>query len=183
MRLNRKGFMMAEVVVVSAVVVITLTTLYASYNKIYSLYKARLNYNDTNTLYKLAYYRDCLIKDEHIGIGANNKMESYISSLNSGDYADLAENEDEHWNYYGLKRNEEESYKIFLIFNDNKNINSNNTILNNSDISSTYHDYISYLANSVDLTKTKYVMIMERCSDSEKKDCKYAYLEVEMEQP
>ena len=37
-KMNNKGFMMAEVVVVSAVIIVTLVTLYVSYNKIFSLY-------------------------------------------------------------------------------------------------------------------------------------------------
>ena len=44
MKLNKKGFMMAEVVVVSSVILIILTTLYISYNKIISLYETRLDY-------------------------------------------------------------------------------------------------------------------------------------------
>ena len=177
MRLNRKGFMMAEVVVVSAVVVITLTTLYASYNKIYSLYKARLNYNDTNTLYKLAYYRDCLIKDTDIGnSGVPNKLGYFMNSSYSSGYGYEHIKEDKK---YGL--NSGEDYDIFLIYHNNDNIDANT--VNGVEINQTYRDYISYLANSAKLTETDYVMIMERCSDSEKKDCKYAYLEVKMEQP
>lgn len=56
--MNNKGFMMAEVVVVSAIVLVTLTTLYISYNKILSIYNQRVDYYDVKTLYKLAYIRD-----------------------------------------------------------------------------------------------------------------------------
>ena len=58
--MNRKGFMMAELIVVSAIVLTTMVGLYSSYNKVYSLYKTRLTYYDINTLYKLGYYRDSL---------------------------------------------------------------------------------------------------------------------------
>lgn len=57
-RLNNKGFMMAEVVVVSAVILIAMTTFYVSYNKIISLYDERINYYDVATLYELASIRD-----------------------------------------------------------------------------------------------------------------------------
>lgn len=56
--MNNKGFMMAEVIVVSAVILIALTTFYVSYNKVISLYNERLNYYDPTTLYELAKYRD-----------------------------------------------------------------------------------------------------------------------------
>jgi len=55
---NNKGFMMAEVVVVSSVVLVTLVSFYVSYNKIISLYNQRINYYDIATLYDLAYVRD-----------------------------------------------------------------------------------------------------------------------------
>lgn len=56
--MNNKGFMMAEVIVVSAVVMVTLVGLYTSYNKIFSLYNQRLNYYDVATLYELSHIRD-----------------------------------------------------------------------------------------------------------------------------
>ena len=37
MKLNKKGFMMAEVIVVSAIILTFLAAIFVSYNKIYSL--------------------------------------------------------------------------------------------------------------------------------------------------
>lgn len=56
--MNNKGFMMAEVVVVSAIIMVTLVGIYISYNKILSVYNQRVDYYDTKTLYKLAEIRD-----------------------------------------------------------------------------------------------------------------------------
>ena len=56
--MNNKGFMMAEVVVVSSIVLVTLVSFYASYNKIISLYNQRIDYYDVTTLYELAYIRN-----------------------------------------------------------------------------------------------------------------------------
>lgn len=56
--MNNKGFMMAEVVVVSAIIIVTLTGLYVSYNKIISIYNQRVDYYDVTTLYELANIRD-----------------------------------------------------------------------------------------------------------------------------
>lgn len=55
--MNNKGFMMAEVVVVSSIIIVTLVGLYTSYNKILSLYNQRINYYDINTLYELGNIR------------------------------------------------------------------------------------------------------------------------------
>ena len=56
--MNNKGFMMAEVVVVSSIILITLISFYTSYNKIISAYNQRIDYYDVTTLYKLANIRD-----------------------------------------------------------------------------------------------------------------------------
>ena len=61
--MNNKGFMMAEVVVVSSIILVTLVGLYTSYNKIISIYNQRVNYYDVSTLYDLAYVRDLNDKD------------------------------------------------------------------------------------------------------------------------
>ena len=56
--MNNKGFMMAEVIVVSSIILITLTALYTSYNKIIAVYNQRIDYYDIKTLYELAYIKD-----------------------------------------------------------------------------------------------------------------------------
>ena len=53
-----KGFMMAEVVVVSSIVLVALVGLYTSYSKIFTLYNQRVNYYDIRTLYELSGIRD-----------------------------------------------------------------------------------------------------------------------------
>ena len=56
--MNNKGFMMAEVIVVSSIILITLTALYTSYNKIIAAYNQRIDYYDIKTLYELAYIKE-----------------------------------------------------------------------------------------------------------------------------
>lgn len=160
MKLNRKGFMMAEVVVVSAVVVVALTSLYASYNKIYSIYKTRLTYTDSSTLYRLAYYRDKL-----------NKNGELFNGLAVADVKDV-----------DLGTNKlcktECTEKLYIIKNGYKNINDtiNNKVKNLAGINSKCVDYVKYLSSSVDLKETEYVMIYEMCDAKNKDDCEYAYL-------
>ena len=149
---NNKGFMMAEVIVVAAVVLSVLSTLYISYGKIYSAYKTRINYYDSTLLYKLAYYRDVLIDNGKInGLLETNKTEKItaIDSMDSGD-------------------------TVFLIYNRKKNIDKN--IFGTRSVHLTYKDYINFLFDSADL-KSNHVMIIESCPD-DGDNCKYAYLEV-----
>ena len=57
---------MAEVVVVSAIILVALTGLYISYSKLFTIYNQRINYYDIKTLYKLANYRDTIINASSI---------------------------------------------------------------------------------------------------------------------
>lgn len=89
--MNNKGFMMAEVVVVSSIIIVALVAFYTSYNKIISLYNQRLDYYDVRTLYELASVReknnvDGKLKDEYSGKKITNGVDSgrivYIVSKN-----------------------------------------------------------------------------------------------------
>ena len=83
MKLNKKGFMMAEVIVVSSIVLITLTSLYMSYNKIYSTYKKRINYYDVSIIYDL----DQIRRNEVIATPTNNTKIIKDSESNTTVYA------------------------------------------------------------------------------------------------
>ena len=84
MKLNKKGFMMAEVIVVSSIVLITLTSLYISYNKIYSTYKKRINYYDVSIIYDLDKIRRNPAIDEPTN---NTKINIKDSESNTTVYA------------------------------------------------------------------------------------------------
>lgn len=167
MKMNNKGFMMAEVVVVSAIVLVTLTSLYASYNKIYSLYSTRLNYNDVQTLYKLVYYRNCIIKNGKMNLAESNSSSGPVDITNGTTYLNIND-----------KICNDCSEKIYFINNNKANINRN--VLDSFPVNQTYKDYVTYLADAVNLSESDYVMIMEKC-DTNKDNCKYAYLEIKDE--
>lgn len=149
MKLNKKGFMMAEVIVVSSIVLITLTSLYISYNKIYSTYKKRINYYDVSIIYDLDKIRRNTAIDEPTN---NTKIENdVISEPNTTVYA------------------------IPLPITDNKitDLSQENTTFN-----TTFNEYLEYLKNSITVNNCNYILVMEKC-DEAKKGCKYGYLESE----
>ena len=51
MKKNNKGFMLIELIITSTIVVTAMVSLYASFNRIYSLYKTRNNYYNINGIY------------------------------------------------------------------------------------------------------------------------------------
>lgn len=149
MKLNKKGFMMAEVIVVSSIVLITLTSLYMSYNKIYSTYKKRINYYDVSIIYDLDQIRRNPAIDEPTN---NTKIENdVISEPNTTVYA------------------------ITLPITDNKitDLSQENTTFN-----TTFNEYLKYLKNSITVNNCNYILVMEKC-DEANKGCKYGYLESE----
>lgn len=173
-KLSNKGFMMAEVIVVSAVIMTTLVALYTSYNKIFSIYNQRVRYYDVTTLYELAFIRDNEMykaNDGTIKLYSNGfvKVEDkYIEDLeNIGNINDRKYN-----------RN------IFYVGK------GDITGINTDEINKTYKEYIEYLSGSIDVNRKfevdvdKYnikwdnFLIMERCRIDDKNDCTYAYIEI-----
>ena len=55
---NNKGFMLAEVVIVSAVLITTLVSLYAGFAKVYKAYEERSSFFDTDSIYALKSIED-----------------------------------------------------------------------------------------------------------------------------
>ena len=51
MSLNNRGFMMAELMITSVVIMISIVSLYTGFNKIYTNYKVRNSYDDSKLLY------------------------------------------------------------------------------------------------------------------------------------
>ena len=165
MKLNNKGFMMAEVIVVSAIVLVTIAGMYTSYNKIFSIYKNRMGYYDVNTLYRLGFFRDIMIENEiidEITTQAKNNSDKIIDNTSS--FSTYGET--------GIKE------KIFLVYNNRKSVDSN--IFNNiTNVNPTFKDYVDYLKETVEnFDKFSYMMIIERCQESSEDKCTYAYLEI-----
>ena len=177
---NNKGFMMAEVVVVSAIALIALGTLYVSYNKIYSSYVTRINYNDMKALNRLVFFRDLLIEDYNDSgskinelitetKGASGKIKDITGEikLNDANNDIIDPNNDANHGYLV-------SETTFLYNNQKDNFDS--SIFNGMDVNQTYKDYIDYLSESADFSNTNFVMLIERCYTED--DCKYAYLDI-----
>ena len=188
-KMNNKGFMMAEVVVVSSIVLVFLAGLYASYNKIYTSYRNLINYYDITTLYKLGYYRDTLINN--INDSSKTNINDILSMVNDKAGSNTS-------TFYVVQDvvSSDANEKVFLIRNGKNNLTNNFadsshqvcSISSKTSLSCspkklsnehiTFKEYLNFLSTSVDLSETNYVMVMEKCADSDANNCKYAYLEV-----
>ena len=157
--MNNKGFMMAEVVVVSAVILVALSVFYVNYNKLISLYNERLTYYDPATLYSLADFRNknCL--------GATNNCA--VPNTNIFNILAGADNGTGETTY--IVNGGSLSYFLSSI-----EYRANNTPTGHN---KTFVSYLKYLIGSLDSSaKSNYLLIRESCNG--RTDCKYAYLEV-----
>ena len=85
--MNRKGFMMAELVVVSAVIIGIMTTFFVSYNKIIARYNKIIYYYDVGTVYRLGNYYKQYKTNFKTATTAKEDI-SYSEKINSVTYND-----------------------------------------------------------------------------------------------
>ncbi len=186
---NNKGFMMAEVIVVSVITISVLAILYNGILKLYSIYTTRIGYYDAVTLYRLGYYRNILLENKS-NKGLNKTMlEEVLEAAKEKKYLSIYNSNDESSSLFFIPENERPktdtgyyvSDTVYLIYNNKKAIDG--TVLDDVEgINQTFKDYLRYLNSSANLL-SNYVMVMERCNINDNKkinvdDCKYAYLEI-----
>lgn len=147
-KLGRKGFMLAEVVVVSAVISTVLVTMYIAINRVSSAYETRNSYYDIDALFFAEEIND-LIKDKE-------PPKDFKLSL-----GDLSTAYQDYLNY-------EKANGYYITPS-----TLNNTIKGKA----TLKDFISYLKSKLNNDNNyKYIIISELCkSDS---DCHYYALKV-----
>lgn len=199
MKLNRKGFMMAEVVVVSAVIVTVLVTLFTGINKVSTAYEKRNKYYDITSSQFAIEANNILeeeglklnntqtgpnlgsieIGDENIGLCHENKIVklSYIGSTNSGlrsNFDDLfGKYQDTYTGYFiPYKKEVFEEGKVYK-YDGNTNSDSFTEV---GDINNTFKDYLNYQSTHYDFNLDfRYVIVVERCNT---KECYYFGLRV-----
>lgn len=171
---------MAEVIVVSAIVLSVIGGLFISYNRIYGAYNTRVGYYDTVTLYRLEYYRNILIENDVMNdiLEKTKKTETIVNIYDSDNNSN---------NIFTLPSNEISNSvtdKVLLIQNTADSIRTILGSESNYNVSATFKDYLKYLSTSVEIN-SNFFMVMERCELQEKNGkkknidkCKYAYLEV-----
>ena len=81
---NNKGFMLAEAVITSTIVLTTLIGLYTTFSRLYNLYNIRTTYFDIDGVYAIKGMIDNLI--------ITNKMNEMLSNLTSNDFYNLIKN-------------------------------------------------------------------------------------------
>jgi len=164
MVLNRKGFMLAEVIVVSVVIATVLVTLFTGINNVSNAYSIRNKYYDVDSLFVAMEINDILI--------SNYNVESYLNNNNvfklSGGLID---------NYMTFYRNStgyDVSSSYFVPYSSDK-LN----VMSSMSINQTFKDYIDYLKGNLDFKEDyTYMIIVERRNVSDINDCYYYVLKL-----
>ncbi len=151
-KMNNKGFMLTEVVVMAAIILGTLTSIYVSYSKTFLRYEEILNYYNVDGIYKLAYYRDYMIENDSINSSLNN--------VNTSGYKDVS----------SIVNSSTGSVYIF------KTSSINSLIENAPNVA--YKEYLTYLTKAVSF-ESEYVMTLEYSIDGDDRTY-YSYLELEV---
>ena len=165
MKLNRKGFMLAEVVVVSVVLATVLVTLFGGLNSISSAYDTRNYYYDIDSLYVAMEINDILIK--------NNSMDNLV---NTGNVSLLSSDVSvkKFMDFY--KTTGYEVYSTYFVpFNVTK-LNG----LKSLNINQTFKEYIDYLNGNIDFADSSYnyIIITQRQNLNDSDDCYYYALKL-----
>ena len=164
MKLNNKGFMLAEVIISASVIIVTLVSLYAGFARVYKAYEIRSTYYDADSVYALKTISDYFI-DEMV-------FNSYISGINNTNrYVEFKEigTPSNKIDAFINKMIENYSFKRFYLTRyDMEYLNSVKSI------SSDLKEYIDFLDSDkvIDNTNYKYIFI------SETNDGRFSYLRI-----
>lgn len=159
MKFGRKGFMMAEVVVVSVVIAVVLITLFTGLNRVSSAYEKRDRYYDIDALYLAMMANDILIKSGDI----NTIIKTGNSIKITNDDVNLLLN----------TYNNDDVNLYFSLYEKGKM----DKLKDLSTTKETTKEFIDYLKDKFDFNDDyNYVIISEICKNDD--DCYYYALKV-----
>ena len=157
MRINRKGFMLAEVIIVSVIICVVLVSLFTGINRVTKAYDLRNRYYDVNALYMAEKANLYLIEDKSINnlISTNNPVKVENDSL----YNVIR--------YYN-SGNTGSAVNIYFTPYDKDNVEA----LKDKGTNQTYKDFIDYLSGHLEFKgEYTYMLISEICNSTD--DCYY----------
>lgn len=141
MKLNKKGFMLAEVVIVASVIATVLVTVYILLNRVSNSYNTRNRYNDIDAMYVAMEINDIIKEDE---------------TLNTNSWTELTGNNYNSFKtFYQNSTNNEYTLKSWYV-DKTQDINSINT---SDDIS--LGNYIAYLNDKLEGANYNYLVIVK----------------------
>lgn len=169
-KLNCKGFMMAEVIIVSTVILSTLVGLYTIFNKMYIVYTERSYYYNVDAVYAgESIYKYLVSSDKFVSILKNDQIKQNEDENASGNVNLIKKDNQCNSEFFpdtdtnNICNGLSTTYKIknATIFPYNKDALSP-TNSNNSSFDVRFKDYLDYLSTSLNFKdEFKYIIIVE----------------------
>lgn len=161
MKLSRKGFMLVEVVVVSAVISAVLITMYIAVNRVSNAYSKRDNFNNIDALYLAMTENDALIRNGDL---ADFISDNETTSISNEELLSTYNKTNWDANLYFVPYKKSKVEEI-------KEINTKETMT----------EFVDYISNKLDFTVSKYnyMIVSEICKTED--DCYYYALKLKYE--
>ena len=163
---NNKGFMLAEVVIVSAILITTLVSLYVGFARVYKAYEERSSFFDTDSIYALKSIEDTLI-DEAVFNNIINEIEinGYVlyekNNISTNSYINT------------YLKTIMENYNIDYFFITKYNLEEIENILDPEFDDVAFEDYLFYLKDNLEYREIYKYIFLSKTSDG-----RFAYLRV-----
>ena len=134
---NNKGFMLAEAVITSTVVLTTLIGLYATFTKLYNAYNIRTTYFDIDGMYAIKGMIDHLIDNGEINKKINELKSSpnYIQLIKPDSCNDINDT------YCSSLKNSYTIENMYIVNYTKDSITNLSTVVSNQ----TFKDYLTYI--------------------------------------
>lgn len=166
-KIGRKGFMLAEVVIIAVVVATVLVTLYIGLNNVVSAYDTRNRYYDVDCLYAAIETNNVLLKNYPETIRETIDRDTAINLSSTGDVNSFKDFYEGAVNdIINLYLTPYDKYEMLSI----KNFENTNV---------TFDEYLDYLSGNLNFDADyNYMIIVERLDNKDSNDCYYYALKL-----
>ena len=174
-KLNNKGFMLVEVIIVTVIVATLMTSLYVAFTRVYKVYDLKSRYSNIDGIYALNTIMNYYIENVSMNKLINDTKDKYINIRSNSSYCNTN-------NYCEKIKNIIDNYKINNLYIIDKEKLIDN--INEEDTTQTLKDYINYLNDTLDKTdnnnSVKAYLIGEFTISATNEIYNYAYLPIKV---
>ena len=165
MKLNKKGFMLAEVVIVASVIAGILITLYISLNRVAAAYEKRNRYYDIDAMYAAVEINEAILYDT----SSEKEYTSSLTTTNLNEVGDTTSRLKKIIDFYPSN-----VYPLKMAYYVN-NLSDVDNLKNLKNDDKYFNEYIDYLNDNIEFSKYDYLIIIELQKDKDDPDDIYFY--------
>lgn len=143
---NKKGFILAETIAVSVVIMTSLVIVYTQFSTLNNSYKTSFQYNNVNNLYLVNNLRNFIKTD-------GSDFDNLISQLGENEYIDITSCPNDIFDEYLYCELLIENSNIKTVLFTNENISNLKNIIDNTNYSQNMKNFIKKINNSTQNSK------------------------------